>query len=202
MLDWERLKRQMAFIVEVDKLRGIYRASRIIHEPRRRENDAEHSWHIALMAMILSEYANESNIDLLRVIKMLLIHDIVEIDAGDTFVYDEQAKLDQAEREERAAVRLFGLLPEDQRAELYQLWREFEAKQTPEARFAAAIDRLQPMLANVNTEGASWKEHGVTSDHVMAVNGRIEYGSEALWQYARRLIEHAVEHGYLAKSDL
>jgi putative hydrolase of HD superfamily len=191
----------MDFIVEVDKLRGIYRASRIMHEPERRENDAEHSWHIALMAMILSEYANEPDIDLLTVIKMLLIHDIVEIDAGDTFVYDEQAKLTQAEREERAAARLFGLLPEDQRTELYRLWKEFEEKQTPEARFAAAIDRLQPLLANVNTEGASWKEHGVTNDRVLAVNGRIEQGSEALWQYARRLIDHAVEHGYLAEPD-
>jgi len=193
----DKLKRQMGFIMEVDKLKEIFRQS-IVSSGARYENDAEHSWHISLMAILLSEHANE-RVDVLRVVKMLLIHDIVEIDAGDTYNYDEEALLDKRQREEAAAERLFGLLPDDQRDEFMELWEEFEEKKTPEARYAAALDRLQPMLLNYMTQGKSWIDHGINSDMVFRKNRHIEDGSEVLWDFAEEMLNDCIDRGYLKR---
>ena len=157
----ERLRRQVAFITEVDKLKEVFRQT-IVTQSRRAENSAEHSWHFALMIIVLAEHSNHQPLDVLRILKMVLIHDLVEIDAGDTFAYDTKNMADQHEREARAATRIFGLLPPDQTAEFRQLWDEFEAQQTPEARFAMACDRFHPMLLNCLTDGHAWQKHGVT----------------------------------------
>jgi putative hydrolase of HD superfamily len=191
-----RLAQQVRFIIEVDKLKDIFRQT-LLTQSRRQENDAEHSWHLCLMTMVLAEHAATPSLDILRVLKMLLIHDIVEIDAGDTFAYDTARMADQHEREARAADRLFGLLPADQTAEFRALWDEFEARATPEARFAAAMDRFQPMLQNCFTEGAAWRQHGITSDRVIARNRHIADGSPAVWAYAAQLIADAVNAGHL-----
>ena len=161
-MDKERLLKQIEFITEIDKLKQIYRQNVVIGTSRN-ENDAEHSWHLAIMAILLSEYVEDEKLDLLRVIKMLIIHDLVEIDAGDTFCYDEKAKEDKAQREEKAAERLFNILPSDQAEEIMDLWKEFEEKETLEARFAACMDRLQPLILNYNTHGHTWQKPGVTS---------------------------------------
>ena len=182
--------------MEADKLKTILRRNRVVSDESRRENDAEHMYHFALMAMILGEYAN-APIDLLRVLKMVLIHDVVEIDAGDTFVYDLAAQAGKRGREELAADRIFGLLPDDQRAEMRALWEEFEAEETIEARFAAAIDRLQPLLCNYHTRGGAWKEYGVTAPQVYARNGKIARGSEELWEYVRGMLDDALARGYI-----
>ncbi|WP_423226178.1 HD domain-containing protein [Candidatus Amarolinea aalborgensis] len=192
----ERLQRQVEFILEIDKLKTVLRQTYLM-DGSRRENSAEHTWHLTVMALVLSEYAN-TPVNLLQVLKMLVVHDIVEIDAGDTYIYDERASLDKAAREEAAADRLFGLLPADQAAELRALWNEFEQRQTPEARFAAALDRLMPLLHNYHTQGKSWRAHGVTADRVVARVRHIEEGSQALWDFAQGVIEAAVAHGYLA----
>lgn len=193
----DRLAQQIAFIVECDRLKTILRQNWII-DGSRAENDAEHSWHIAVMALLLAEHA-DAKVDVARVVGMLLVHDIVEIDAGDTFIYDAAGHADKDEREQRAADRLFGLLPPDQAEHFRGLWDEFEARQTPEARFAAAIDRLQPVLLNCMTEGKAWRRHGVTADKVVALNsGRIGDVSQSLWDYARGMIEEAVAKGHLA----
>lgn len=193
-----RLDRQIGFILEIDRLKKIERRTMLLDRSRQ-ENSAEHSWHIALMAVLLAEYSKEDGIDLLRVLKMLLIHDIVEIDAGDTFVYDSQGNEDKEEREQAAADRLFGLLPPDQRCELYDLWQEFEARESPEARYAAALDRLQPMLHNVHTEGASWRRHDIRHHQVVAMNRTVDDGAPVLWDLARELLEAAVEKGHLRR---
>jgi putative hydrolase of HD superfamily len=197
--DNETLRKQIDFIVEIDKLKRVYRRSRVVSDPERRENDAEHAWHLTAMALVLHRYA-EGNPDLLRTLKMLIIHDLVEIDAGDTFAYDAAAHSDKLEREERAAKRLFGLLPEAQADEMYRLWLEFEKRETPEAKFAAALDRLQPILTNYFTEGATWREHGVTSGQVFERNRVVGESSPALWELAKRLIDDAVTKGYLKPS--
>lgn len=191
----DRLARQLAFVLEVDRLKSVLRRTSLLDRSRR-ENSAEHSWHIALMAVVLAEHAAEP-VDVARVVKMLLVHDVVEIDAGDTYVYDTVGSADKAEREERAAERLFGLLPDDQAAEVRELWDEFERRDTPEARFAAAIDRLQPILHNFATEGEAWRRHGVTVDRVEATNRHMGEGAPALWEHVRRLLHEAVEKGYL-----
>ncbi len=191
----ERLERQIGFILEIDRLKSVVRRSYLL-SGERREDSAEHSWHVAVMALLLSEYA-EAPVDVARVVKMLLVHDIVEVDAGDTLVYDAAGNADKAEREGRAAERLYGLLPEDQGRELAALWREFEAAETPDARFAAALDRLMPILHNVHTAGRAWREHGITAAQVLSLNARMGRGSEALWAYARGLIEQAVAAGVL-----
>lgn len=196
-MDFGRLEQQIRFIAEVDKLKEIFRQTVLINS-RRAENDAEHSWHICLMVIVLAEHANVPDLDVLRVLKMLLIHDIVEIDAGDTFAYDTARMADQYERESRAADRLFGLLPADQAGEFRALWEEFEARQTPEARFAAACDRFQPMLLNARTQGAAWNRHGVTHERVVARNRHMADGSTALWQYAAAMVAEAVRRGELA----
>jgi len=169
-----------------------------VSQSRRRENDAEHSWHLTLLVIILAEHSNVQPLDVLRVLKILIIHDLVEIDAGDTFAYDTARMADQHEREAKAADRIFGLLPGDQTSELRSLWDEFEARQTPEAKFAAAVDRFQPMLLNCLTEGAAWKNHGVTSDRVFARNKHIGEGSVPLWEYASQMIANAVSSGHLS----
>jgi len=166
-------------------------------DDRRQENDAEHSWHLALMAIFLSEHANQPDLDMLKVVKMVIIHDLVEIYAGDTFCYNYEAAKDKNERETAAAQKIFGLLPKDQRLEFRSLWDEFEEVQSAEARFAAALDRLQPLLLNFHTEGAAWKKHGVTRSQVIERNRHIAKGSAELWDYAKWLIDESVKRDYL-----
>lgn len=194
-MDKERFDQQIRFILEIDKLKSVIRQSYLLAGARQ-ENSAEHSWHVALMAMLLAEYA-EQPVDSLRIIKMLLIHDVIEIDAGDTYCYDETGTLNQSSRENVAAERLFGLLPEDQGVELRELWKEFEARTTPEAQYAATIDRLMPLLHNYHTEGRSWREHGIKKDQVIARNEAMKNGSLALWEFAMSLIDNAVDREYL-----
>lgn len=194
--DMERLKKQMAFIREIDKEKQIFRQT-YVSDATRKENDAEHAWHMAIMAFLLSEYSNEE-IDILRTIRMILIHDIVEIDAGDTYAYDEVAKGSQQERELLAADRLFGMLPEDQAKELRALWDEFEAAETKEARFARTLDNLQPMLLNDATDGKAWEEHEVPVSKILKRNERTPKGSKVLWDYAHeQLIKKNVEAGHI-----
>ncbi|HEY9624203.1 MAG TPA: HD domain-containing protein [Crinalium sp.] len=190
-----RLAQQIQFILEIDKLKGILRQTLLIDESRR-ENSAEHSWHLAIMAILLAEYAPET-VDVLRVIKMLLVHDLVEIDAGDTFCYDVQGNQDKAAREAQAADRLFGLLPADQEAELRSLWLEFETRETPAARFAAALDRIQPFLHNRETRGGTWQLHSITSDRVLQRMAPVKDGTPELWPFIQRAIEDCIAAGYL-----
>lgn len=197
-MDRERLLKQIEFIIEIDKLKQIYRQNVLIGT-KRNENDAEHSWHLAMMAMLLSEYAEDKNLDLLHVIKMLIIHDLVEIDAGDTFCYDEKAKEDKAQREEKAAERLFNVLPCDQAEEIMALWKEFEEKETAEAKFAACMDRLQPLILNYNTQGHTWQKPGVTSQKVLKRNEPLKETTPDLWEYAKEIIEDSVQKGILKK---
>ena len=178
----ERLKKQLQFALEIDKEKNILRQNHISGGGPR-ENDAEHAWHMAVMAYLLREYSNE-DVDIARVMLMCLIHDVVEIDAGDTYAYDEVAKQDQAERELAAADRIFGLLPQDAGAKLREIWEEFEAWETPEAKFARALDNFQPLMLNNATDGISWVEHGVKLSQVIKRNGRSKLGSEELWEYA------------------
>lgn len=192
----ERLSKQLAFIVEANKLTDIFRQTHLITS-RRSENDAEHSWHLCLMVITLAEHANAANLNVLHVLKMLIIHDLVEIDAGDTFAYDEAGMADQHEREARAADRIFGLLPDDQAAEYRALWDEFEARETVEACFAAACDRFQPMLLNLKTEGAAWRRHGVTHDRIQARNQHIANGSTLLWERMSAFLDAAVAEGVI-----
>ncbi|NJR51542.1 MAG: HD domain-containing protein [Leptolyngbyaceae cyanobacterium CSU_1_3] len=196
----DRLHQQLQFIVEIDKLKHVLRQTLLIDKSRR-ENDAEHSWHLAMMAIVLFEYANP-DVNLERVLKMVLLHDLVEIDAGDTFCYDESGIATQVERERQAADRLFGLLPPGQRVELRSLWEEFEAKQSPDAGFAAALDRLQPVLHNYHTQGGTWKKAGVTIAQVRKRVAPIAQGSPVLAQYIDILILDAVKKGYLSAEIL
>ncbi len=181
--DNQRLERQFRFILELDKEKFIQRQT-YLTDGRRRENDAEHAWHMALMAILLQEYANEP-VDVLKTVTMILLHDVVEIDAGDTYAYDEAGKATQAQREQAAAERLFGLLPEEQGRAMKGLWEEFEARATPEARFARVMDNLQPLMLNHATGGKSWAEHGVHLHNVLTRNEITPQGSETLWRYAR-----------------
>lgn len=191
-----RLTQQIQFILEIDRLKQILRQT-LLTDGSRRENSAEHSWHLAMMAMLLAEYAPQP-IDLLRVIKMLLIHDLVEIDAGDTFCYDLQGNQTKADRELQAADRIFGLLPSDQNSELRILWSEFETQQTPEAQFAAALDRLQPMLHNQQTQGGTWRLHGITRAQVLARMQPVKAGTPQLWSLVEEAIDACVNAGYLS----
>jgi putative hydrolase of HD superfamily len=191
----DRLQNQIAFLLEIDCVKQVTRQT-LIADGSRRENDAEHSWHLAVMAAVLAEYG-PPELDLGRVVRMLLVHDLVEIDAGDTYCYDTAACLTQRDRELKAADRIFALLPADQAAEFRGLWDEFEARETPEARFAAALDRVQPVLLNYHTRGKSWLERGITRGQVIERNRHIERGAPRLWAYVRGLIDDAVERGYL-----
>lgn len=191
------LFRQIEFIKEVDKLKYILRKTKLLNSDRN-ENDAEHSWHLALMAIVLAEQANFP-IDLLKVIKMLLIHDIVEIDAGDTFIYDTQKSHTNTDEEREAAKRIFGILPDEQANELIAIWEEFEEHQTNEAKFARAMDRLEPLLQNASNQGGTWAEFGVGYEQVYAKKKVIEQGSLPIWQYAEQLLNESVEKGILKK---
>jgi putative hydrolases of HD superfamily len=188
------------FIIEIDKLKGILRQTRLTDNSRQ-ENSAEHSWHLAIMAIILAEYA-PPNVDLLRAIKMLLIHDLVEIDAGDTFCYDIQGNLNKAIKEEKAAARLFGLLPSEQGKELHEIWQEFEAFETDTARFAVALDRLQPLLQNQQNKGGTWQVHGITKNQVMQRMAPVKEVAPTLWLLVEEIIEDCIAAGYLNKELL
>jgi putative hydrolases of HD superfamily len=191
------LDSQLRFLLEADRLKSVLRQSRII-DGSRQENSAEHSWHLGLMSLVLGEYA-PAGTDLSRVTAMVLVHDLVEIDAGDLFVYagaPAQARQEEAER--AAADRLFALLPASQAAGFRALWDEFEERRTPEAKFARALDRLQPMLANYQLGGGTWTQHGVTASQVLDKVALIEDGSAALGAYARELIADSVSRGFLA----
>jgi putative hydrolase of HD superfamily len=193
----DRLARQLAFVVELDRLKGVLRRTYTI-DGARRENSAEHSWHLAAMAVVLAEHA-PAGADPLRGITMLLLHDVVEIDADDTFCYDPGANLGREEREKLAAERLFGLLPEDAAAELRALWEEFEAGDTADARWAVALDRLQPLLLNAHhPAGGSWREHGISRVQVMRRMAPIAAGAPGLWPVVERLVDEACAAGHLA----
>ena len=192
----ERLRQQIEFLREIDDLKQILRQTVLIKD-KRQENDAEHSWHLAMLVMVLSEYSNDSSIDLLRTLKMVLIHDLVEIDAGDTFCYDEQGRERKVEREREAARRIFSILPGEITQEYIDLWEEFEAMETTEAQFAASVDRLQPLLLNLYSEGYAWKKHGIKKSQIIERNHHIAKGSKILWEYAQNLIDEAVSRGYL-----
>jgi putative hydrolases of HD superfamily len=190
----ERLRKQLDFIIEIDKIKSIFRKTRIFDNSRY-ENDSEHSWHLAMMAMILSEHSN-SPVDLLKVVKMVLIHDIVEIDAGDKIVYTKNVT-ETYGQENAAAKRIFGLLPDDQRDELIDLWHEYEDRKTPESRFALAVDRLEPVMQNYYNEAHAWKDNNVKAEKVLEVNKKIGDGSDKLWAYAKSIIEECIGKGLI-----
>jgi|SRR4051812_16508738 putative hydrolase of HD superfamily len=190
-----RLGAQLRFLLEIDALKTVLRRS-LLADGSRRENSAEHSWHLAMLAIVLAEHAAEP-VDLAKVIRMVLVHDIVEIDAGDTYIYDTEGYLTKDDRERAAADRIFALLPADQAVELRGLWEEYEAHETAEARFAAVCDRLAPLLHNYVNAGEVWRANGITDDRVRERNGVIADGSTALWEYASALIDDAVARGFL-----
>lgn len=189
----ERFQKQLDFILEADKEKNILRQTHLSGHGRR-ENDAEHAWHMAIMIYLLKEYANEE-IDIAKAMMMALIHDIVEIDAGDTYAYDTAGLETQKEREEKAAERIFGMLPEDQKADLKSLFEEFEAYETPEAKFARAMDNFQPLLLNDSNDGGDWKEHGVCRSQIMGRHKKTRLGSEEIGQYSEELIMENVKQG-------
>ncbi|KAF2332627.1 HD domain-containing protein [Flavobacterium daemonense] len=188
---------QIAFIKEIDKVKYIQRKTKLFNSDRC-ENDAEHSWHLALMAIVLAEHSNEL-IDVLKVVKMVLIHDIVEIDAGDVFLYDTTKNHDNTDEERLAANRIFGLLPKKQTEDFIAIWEEFEAGETAEAKFARSMDRLEPLLQNTSNNGGTWKEFGVKYDKVYQKKSVIKEGSKSIWNYAEGLINESVEKGILKK---
>lgn len=194
----DRFRQQIEFILEVDKLKNVLRKT-ILMDRSRRENSSEHSWHIALMVLILSEYATGSEVDMFRVMKILLVHDLIEIDAGDTYCYDDQGKKDQSQREKIAADRIFNLLPADQAATLRELWDEFEERKTPESEFANAMDRFQPFLHNYFTEGQTWQENSIKSAQVKSRMQPVDDGASILWDYVSSLIADGVKKGYLTE---
>lgn len=191
----ERLKKQMDFLLEADKLKFITRQT-YLSDGKRKENDGEHSWHLALMAVLLSEYSNEK-VDLVKVITMVLIHDIVEIDAGDTYAYDAVGNQSKREREVKAADRIFNILPEDQAKKFRQLWEEFEAYETPEAKFAHVCDNVQPLMLNDATDGLAWREHDVKKSQVLQRNSRTGEGSQVMMEYINKILDKNVESGNL-----
>lgn len=193
----QNLLKQIDFIKEIDKLKYIQRRTKLLNSDRR-ENDAEHSWHLAMMAIVLSEYSNFV-LDLLKVIKMVLIHDIVEIDAGDTFLYDQANTHENTEEEKNGAQRIFGLLPKKQAKEFLEIWMEFEEGNSNEAKFAKSMDRLEPLLQNASNDGGTWKEFGVKYQTVYEKKKVIKNGSTELWNYAEKLIDDSVEKGILEK---
>lgn len=193
----ERMRKQLAFALEIDKEKNIFRQTHL-SEHGRNENDAEHAWHMSIMAYLLQEYANEE-VDIGRVMLMCLIHDIVEIDAGDTYAYDEEGLKTQKAREDAAKERIFSLLPDDQKQELITLFDEFEAYSTPEARFAHALDNLQPLMLNTSNDGGDWKEHGVTAEQVYGRQIRTKEGSLKLFEVSDELIQDQIRKGNLHK---
>lgn len=190
-----RLEQQINFIIEVDKLKNIIRQN-YLTDGSRKEDDADHSWHLAMMCAVLCEYSN-GKIDVMKTMTMVLIHDLVEIDAGDTYAYDPSANVSKSDRELAAAERIFNLLPEDQASQMRSLWDEFEERKTPEAKFAATLDRLQPFLLNAASDGKSWKEHGVSFSQVMKRNEVTHEGSEALWEFQYEMMKQQTQQGNL-----
>lgn len=194
----EKLRKQIDFIVEIDKMKNIFRQTSLIDKSRR-ENDAEHSWHIAIMAMILSKYADK-DIDECKVIKMLLVHDLIEIYAGDTFCYDEIGNLDKKERENNAADKLFSMLPEEEGQEIRELWEEFEEMGTENAIFAASMDRLQPMLQNYfSDDGGTWKKFNISKEQVYERISPVKKASKELWKFVEYMVEDSYEKGYIPR---
>ena len=191
----DRIERQLAFIVEIDRLKRVLRRT-LVTDASRRENSAEHSWHLAIMAGVLAEYAPEG-VDLARVVRMVLVHDLVEIDEGDTFAYDVDALVGKPDREKLCADRVFALLPPEQGAEIRALWDEFEDGATPDARYANALDRLQPLLQNLETEGGTWRLYGVRSDQVRVRMAPILDATPELWPVVERGIERGIGEGWL-----
>lgn len=195
----EKLLQQIAFIHEIDKLKYIQRRTRLFNSDRC-ENDAEHSWHLAMMTLVLAEHADEP-VDVLKVLKMVLIHDIVEIDAGDIFIYDTNLNHTNTEAEHKAAERIFGLLPAEQALHFIEIWDEFETGITAEAKFARSMDRMEPLLQNYSNEGGTWKTYQVDYQKVVDKKKAIALGSKSLWDYAQTILESSVEKGYLKKLD-
>ena len=196
-MDSNILLKQISFIKEIDKLKYIQRKTRLFNSDRC-ENDAEHSWHLAMMTLVLAEHADKP-IDVMKVLKMVLIHDVVEIDAGDTFIYDSTKNHTNTDEERLAAERIFGLLPKEQAKEFLDIWEEFEAGITDDAKFAKAMDRLEPLLQNVSNDGGTWAEFDVDYQKVYHKKQAIKYGSSTIWEYAERLINDSVERGILKK---
>jgi putative hydrolase of HD superfamily len=196
----DALDNQISFLVEADKLKSVLRRNYTIHADRK-ENSAEHSWHAALFAMVLAELSNEP-VDIARVVKMLVVHDIVEVDAGDTFIYDDIGRETQLAREAEAAERIFGLLPSDQATAFRDLWREFESAVSPEAKFAKAIDRFAGFIHNYETRGRGWTENGILPGRVLEVNEYVKDGSVALWEKIRSLVELAVAKGFFTRPSM
>ncbi len=189
----DKLEQQMQFLLELDKQKEIERQT-YLASGKRKEKDAEHAWHLAVMAFLLADYANEK-IDVLKTVKMVLLHDVVEIDAGDTYAYDTTGNQTKRFREEKAADRIYGMLPEEQKQECRALWEEFERGETPEAKFANTLDKVQPVLLNDASGGISWREHGIEKSQIMERNAHTQEGSGALWEYAHRLIEENAAKG-------
>ena len=193
------LEAQLAFIRELDKLKGVYRLARVKTDENRQENSAEHSWHLCLIAHVLLDYVDEA-VDINKVIRLLLVHDIVEIDAGDTFAFAAQSALDeQPEKELRAAKRLFGLLPKHQGDDFLNLWLEFERRDSPEARYAVAIDRVTPLIMNVANDGGSWRHHSPSRSQVLKRNEYIGIAAPRLWDYVVSQIDFAISQGWLSE---
>lgn len=190
------LAERLRFILEIDKLKNVLRQT-MLADDSRRENSAEHSWHLAMTALALAPFADEP-IDLERVVKILLVHDIVEIDAGDVFIYDAEARAAVAQVEQEAADRIFGMLPDPSGSDLRSAWDEYEARETPEAKFAYSCDRLQPLMLNLSIGGGSWNRHGITADRVKKINGGIALGMTKVWQAAEAMLDAAVADGALA----
>ncbi|ATW27689.1 HD domain-containing protein [Candidatus Formimonas warabiya] len=196
-MEYKRLEKQIEFIVEIDKLKQVFRQT-ILMDGSRKENDAEHSWHAAIMAVLLCEYADFAELDVFRVIRLILVHDLVEIEAGDVYCYDLNANQERVKQHEKdAALRLFNILPENQAREFFNLWEEFEEGATPEACFAIALDRFQPLLHDYHNHGTMWKKHHIKSSQVIVRNRKIADGSTILWEYAKKLIEGSIEQGFL-----
>jgi len=190
-----RIKKQLEFALEIDKEKNIFRQTHLSGHGRR-ENDAEHAWHMAIMAYLLKEYANEK-VDIAKVIMMCLIHDIVEIDAGDTYAYDVEALSSQKEREDAAKEKIFGMLPEDQKQEMIALFDEFEAYETMEAKYAHAMDNLQPLILNHSNDGGDWKEHGVSKEQVFGRQSKTRLGSKQLFEVTVELLNQNIKKGNL-----
>ncbi|MGY5853892.1 MAG: HD domain-containing protein [Candidatus Thorarchaeota archaeon] len=196
----QRFTQQMEFLAEIDKLKQVIRQTSLVDRSRQ-ENTAEHSWHIAVMALVFSEYSNTKNVDLQKVLKMLLIHDLVEIYAGDTFVYDDFDKDEKVQREREAALKIFGLLPEDQAREFRDIWEEFEEEKTPEATYSKAIDAFQPVMQGYENKGWSWQTHGIGKSQILKQKESMNQGSTKLWDYTKELMDKAEEQGYLGDNE-
>jgi putative hydrolase of HD superfamily len=190
----KRLESQIQFLIEIDKIKHIFRKTKLFDKSRF-ENDAEHAWHLAVMALVLSEYSNEPEIDISKVLKMVLLHDIVEIDAGDSIVYDTEMRTLAQEKESIAAERIFGILPEDQKEVFIELWKEFETRESPEAKFAAALDRFEPILQNYLTDYDTWKAHGISFSQLHEKNRHIQDGSQVIWDVVQQIFLDAKEKG-------